>query len=272
MELKRKARSPCENKLKSFRDYTSPETSFESCESLEFSTESTEEMSRTRIITVRVVTRDGEPFLGALTRPQGLTLWVDGYKQPKEALYGISLCESKDKPFMFDFRLNVETSVERIPKTVEAKIGEHSYVFEYVPLVEFASIGDVASISIKRTRWKISLEQVNDWLIRYGEVVAFPDHVTALDCEGIKTDEIVAKVKLTKHIPSILPAYGLRVSLTYPGQPITCGKCYAAGHVRANCPQQNSSDFVRVHVRSFYEANVPSKLLGRWFDLLKALD
>jgi len=230
-------------------------------------------MQKTKTITVRVVSRDGEPFIGGLSRPQGLTVWKEGFKQQTSYLFGISLVESKDRPFMFDFRLKEEIETNKIPQNIEAKIGPNLFIFEYVPEVEYASVGEIASISIKKTRWKISPDQVKDWLCRYGEVLSTPEYEPAQDCVGeiIKTDEIRCKVRLNRHIPSVLPAYGRRLSVTYPGQPVTCGKCYQSGHVRAAC-QNPQADWIKTYVRSFYEANVPSKLLGRWFDLLKAME
>jgi len=276
MDYKRKAESPCENDLKIFKEYHSPSTnsSFESCESNGSDIESELDisiMSRTKTITVRAISRDGEPFIGGLSRPQGLIVWTDGFKQQLNCLYGISLVESKDRPFMFDFRLNAEVSTDKIPRTIEVDIGNNRYIFEYVPEVEQATVGEIATISIKRTRFKISPEQVNDWMLIYGEVTQFPDFKLAPDCVNVRTDEIICKVKIAKHIPSLLPAYGQRLSVTYPGQPITCGNCFQAGHLRAKCTN-SQADWVKNYVKSFYEANVSSKLLGRWFDLLKALE
>jgi len=278
MDLKRKAESPCENNLKQFKEYYSPSTdsTFESCESFCSDTESELDfptMSKTKTITIRVVSRDGEPFIGGLSRPQGLIVWTEGFKQQLSGLYGISLVESKDRPFMFDFRLHGEVSTDKIPTSIEVDIGTNHFIFEYVPEAEFAKVGEIATISIKRTRFKITPEQINDWMLLYGEVVKPPDFETAPDCKTtkIKTDEIRCKVRIARHIPSILPAYGLRLNLTYPGQPITCGNCYQAGHVRAKCTNPQA-DWVKNYVRSFYESNVPSKLLGRWFDLLKAVE
>lgn len=70
-------------------------------------------------------------------------------------------------------------------------------------------------------------------MILYGEVVKFPEHRIAPENSKLRTDEIVCKVKLTKHIPNQIPAYGLRLNLIYRGQPSHCAKCYGDGHFRA---------------------------------------
>jgi len=79
-------------------------------------------------------------------------------------LYGIALVETIYRPFMFEFRLIREIDTDKIPTKVEVKIGEANFIFEYVPRVKDANIGEEAIISIKRTRWRITPDQVNEWM------------------------------------------------------------------------------------------------------------
>jgi len=264
MDQKRKATSPQGSDFKSQR-FNSTD-SFASCES-----ESDSEMEKTRVITVRVLSRNGEPFLGGLTRSQGKIVWLHGFKLPETLLFGISLVETKGKPFMFDFRLNCEVEIAKIPPGIEVKIGDNNFALEHVPLNPTANVGDVAVISFKRTRFKITPEQLNEWMQLYGEVLTAPDYVMApeQDCKSLRTDEIRCKVRIKKHIPNLLPAFGLRLNVQYVGQPVQCGRCFAEGHVRAKCGG-DQADWLTDYVKLFYAAGVSSRLLGRWFDLIKS--
>lgn len=74
-------------------------------------------------------------------------------------------------------------------------------------------------------------------------------------------------MKLQRHIPSILPAYGKRLYTYYRGQPILCNNCFTPGHVKRSCPnpKTNWSD----HVRSVFDSRIyPSALFGTWQRIL----
>jgi len=47
----------------------------------------------------------------------------------------------------------------------------------------------------------------------------------------IKSVEIVCVAQLRKHVRGFLPAFRRKMFLTYPGQPIVCGKCFQIGQL-----------------------------------------
>jgi len=268
MDQKRKAISPCESKIKNFKDYKSPgNESFLSCDSIEESFLE-EEMISTFLI--RVSEKNNEEFKGALDYVQAFAIWEKGLKLPEPWLYGIGLVFSKSKPFLLDFRLNCEIDEEKIIKSFKVEVDGASYKCEYVPNKRPpADIGDIAHVTINKTRWKLTPDQIKLWLSLYGEVVKQPEFEDAPGLKRIKTDNVTCMVKLNKHIPNLLPAYGRRMNVTYSGQPIQCAKCYLFGHVRAKCEAQ-AKDWLMDYVRQFYEEGRSSLMLGRWFDLFKA--
>jgi len=102
----------------------------------------------------------------------------------------------------------------------------------------------------------------------YGEIVKPPEFEDAPGLKRIRTDNIICTVKLSKHIPNLIPAYGRRMNITYAGHPIQCAKCYGFGHMRAKC-ESPPKDWLIDYVREFYEEGRSSEMLGRWFELFK---
>jgi len=267
MDLKRKAVSPCESSNKDRRNYNSPESSFESCDS-----EPELEMLTVSNVKIKVTHRNGDEFKGGFNYVQAFAIWSEGLKLPEPWLFGISLIQSKDKPFMVDFRLNCQLDVDKILKVFKILIDGATYSCEYLPERDLpAKIGEVAKVTIKNSRWMLTPDQVKSWLALYGEIVKGPEFDDAPGLTRIKTDHMVCSVRLARHIPNLLPAYGRRMNVIYSGQPMQCGKCFGYEHQRSKCTAEEPSDWLKDYVPLFYGVeNVSSVMLGRWFDLLKA--
>lgn len=267
MDAKRKATSPCEikSKVKSQKEYQSPDNSFESFLSFEEATE-----MKTASLIFKVTLKDGQPFTDGLNHVQGFQVWTEKIKFPEGYLYGIALVQTKGKPFLFDYRLNCTVEIENVPKQFKIKLGENEYDLEFLmPAAPPACIGDEVVVSVKKTRWNLSPEQVQEWLCKYGDIIKVPEFEEAPGVKNIRTDEIKCVLRLNKHIPNLLPAFGRRMNVIYPGQPMQCGRCFQIGHFRAQCPNEQA-DWLKDYVRGFYASNfVTSRLLGRWFELLQ---
>jgi len=277
MEPKRKASSPCESRLKTLRSYQSPDSSFESVnssfiEEIESTNSSVAEEieMKTAGVIYKVTTKNGAPFTDGLNHVQGYQVWTEKIKIPDSFLYGIALVQTKGKPFLFDYRLNCMIEEEKIPKEFKITLGEHEYELTYLPQQSPpASIGDEVVVTVKRTRWNLSPDQVTEWLSKYGDIVKVPEFEEAPGLKNFRTDDIRCVLKLRKHIPNLLPAFGRRMNVTYPGQPTQCGKCFQIGHFRASC-SNDQVDWLKDYVKGFYASNfVTSKMLGRWFELLQ---
>jgi len=130
-------------------------------------------------------------------------------------------------------------------------------------------LGQEVTITVKKTRFKLRPAQVSQWISLFGKITTEPEYPIAPDHQTVKCDDIVLKAILRKHIPGILPAFGRRMMVSYPGQTILCGKCFEIGHIRKTCPQTESvkwSSFVRAVSK---EKSVTSEMLGSWVDLLE---
>lgn len=265
MDNKRKAGSPCESKIKLQKEYKSPGCdSFLSCDSL------SEEPGMISTFMIRVSERNNEDFKGSLDYVQSLAVYEKGLKFPEPWLFGIGLVFSKNKPFLIDYRLNCEIEEDKINRSFKVEIDGSTYKCEYVPHTPpAAEIGDQARVTIHKTRWHLTPDQIKQWLSLYGEIVKQPEFEEAPGLKRIKSDNMICVIKLSKHIPNLLPAYGRRMNVTYSGQPIQCAKCYSFGHVRAKC-EVAPKDWLMDYVRQFYEDGRSSMMLGRWFDLFKA--
>jgi len=273
MESKRKASSPCQSEVKIAKEYNSPNTSFNSCESFTSDSE-TSEMKSASII-YKVLTKDGEPFKDSLTHVQGFQVWAEKIRQLQiqdSFLFGIALCRNNGKPFLLDYRLNCLIDTATLPREFKIVIDKSTYELELIPSKAGpASIGDEVSVIVKRTRWNLNPDQVEEWLQKYGDIVKKPEFEEAPGLTKVKTDDIRCILLLRRHIPSLLPAYGRRMVVQYPGQPILCGRCLQLGHARAFCTNEQA-DWLRDYVPQFYAGNfVSSRMLGRWFELMKAV-
>jgi len=259
--LKRKASSPCESKKVKAKNLDVSDDSFKSLEEMQ-------EELLSDVVTVRIVKKNGEPFVGALGRPQCLAVWVSGLKQSASLVIGISLIQYLDKPFMADFKLNQEVDVNSLSKSFEAEVDKNQFtgeiVFEKPPPPK---LGEEVRILIKQTRFKIKPEQASLWIQRFGTLVSAAKYVTADDLPQVTSDDIECTAKLRKHIPGLLPAHGRKVSIRYPGQPLQCGQCYQYGHLRKKCPNQSVEwkSYVGVFVK---EKIVPAEYVGSWINML----
>jgi len=268
MDSKRKANLPCQSDNK-FKKTTSSDCSFESANST--IEEEGFNMPKISIVTLRVAKRDGEDFKGSLDHVQGCQVWNDGLKLPEAWLFGVSIVKSANRPFLLEFQLNCEVEVDIIPKYCKVKIDNHDYTIELIPPQDFkANIGDEVTVRIKRTRWLLKPDQVTNWMKLYGEIIKPVEYEEAPGVQRLKTDELKCVIKLAKHIPNLLPAYGRRMNVVYSGQPIQCGRCFELNHLRANCTNEQA-DWIKDYVRRFYEeGHISSVLLGRWFEIFKS--
>jgi len=277
MDSKRKANSPCESdKIKTTKtstpnsslEFFSPISEFE--ESL-VSTMSETGMDNDRIITVTytVESRNGEKFTGAIDRPTAVKLWELGLKLPKTLIYGIGLNQSLDRFFLIDFDLKEEIEWNECPKSYEAEVDGVKYFGQkFLQKAKAPELGEEVMLKIRKTRFKLRQNQVARWIEHFGTIVKNPDFEDAPDMPTVKSDDIIITVKLRKHVPSILPAYGRRMIINYPGQPILCGKCFELGHMRKNCEaaeQVKWAAFVKFVGKMDF---VSKEMLGSWAELL----
>jgi len=263
---KRKAISPCENQSK-IKSKISSITSTESFKSA-ISTMSSDEMDQgSKIFTFRVLKRNGENFNGGLSRQQCLSILKTGLNLSEKKVFGISLVRSADRPFMMDIEFHDYISEMKDKFTARADDAE----FEIELVVEKPPpprLGENVTISIKRTRFKVRPEHVSRWVSLFGKIIEDPAYAEASDCPSVKCDDITMVAQLRKHIPGMLPAFGRKMFLQYPGQPILCGKCFEVGHVRKACTGEKIDWMTYVKVL-YRERVAPKELFGDWIKKLE---
>jgi len=304
MDAKRKAISPCESvKFKSTK-FSSPNSDRKSlspnssdffspiseirrcCEDSSFNSEISEGFEASTVtskmgdvsmdgdsvvsISYTIDKRDGEPFRGAIDRPMAKKLWEQGFNLPGTLLYGVALNQSTDRAFMVDFELKEAIEWSECPATFETVIDNHKFEGrKFIQRPKAPELGEEVTIRIKKTRFKLKPDQVNRWIEHFGIITCKPDFEDAPDEPTLKSDDIILKAKLRKHVPNLLPAYGRKMTVWYPGQPVVCGKCFEPGHVRKNCVQEVATKWSS-YVRLFSElAFVSKEMLGSWIELLK---
>jgi len=88
-----------------------------------------------------------------------------------------------------------------------------------------------------------------------------------LDEDEIETEDLEIDIKLTDHIPELLPIYGKRVNVWYPGIPKQCNKCFDFNHVYKECTKEKVPwlDYVAKVLRT---GVFKEKLFGTWIETL----
>lgn len=284
MESKRKAISPCVSlKVKSAKftspkipsspsEFFSPNSDFSSTGnmSLKSLNESGMDSGEVFIVSYTVDNRNGEKFRGALDRPTAKTLWEKGLNLPGSLISGIALNQSTDRSFMIDYDLSEALPWDDCPLRYEVTLDGAKYDgVKYVPKPKPPELGEEILIRIKKTRFKIRPHQAAEWIKHFGIITKTAEYENAADLPSVTCDDIVLKARLRKHIPGILPAFGRKMIVMYPGQPILCGKCFQLGHVRSKCERAENVKWI-VLVKLFAdEAFVTKEMLGDWADLLE---
>lgn len=130
-------------------------------------------------------------------------------------------------------------------------------------------LGDPIAVTIKRTAFALTEEQIFNWLRLYGTIESVIIHKFHQELPTVKDDHMEIVMKLRRHIPSTLPAHGKKVLIQYKGQKIQCSKCYAFGHTRRYCTS-NTVNWLGFIKKLKEEENVPDSYFGVWLEYLRA--
>jgi len=130
-------------------------------------------------------------------------------------------------------------------------------------------LGDQIIVTVKRTGFALSEDQIYDWLRLYGTIVGDIRHRFHPELPTVKDDYLEVLMKLSKHIPSTLPAHGKKVLVQYKGQPIQCSKCFNLGHTRKYCSSE-TVNWLGYIKNLKQEGYIPDLFFGVWLDYLKA--
>jgi len=293
MDAKRKAISPCESQKQKTTRFYSPNSSLELSKlpdlvsptsSIDFhsprsdfnstidSMSSETPMDNDQVVSVSytIENRNGEKFKGAVDRPTAKKIWEMGLNLPGNLIYGIALNQSMDRSFLIDYELKEAIDWCECLPTFDVEIDGVKYDGrKFAPKPRPPELGEEVVIRIKKTRFKLKPPQVTRWMEHFGVITKAPNFEDASDLPSVKADDILLTMKLRKHVPGILPAYGRKMIVFYPGQPILCGKCFELGHVRAKCEKEVAVKWISF-VRVVSNEKFASKeMLGSWAELLE---
>lgn len=186
---------------------------------------------------------------------------------------GVATNKSPGRGIGFNFKLKQPFKI--IPsKLQEFKfvIGDATFSGRLLTNVGVApSLGELVQISIVRTGFHLSDEQLRSWLTPFGTLVSSLQYRDCAEIPGLIEDNVDVLMRLSKHIPSILPAFGKKLNIRYKGQPVMCSKCLTQGHIRKTCTS-NANNWMG-YVKRFVDSGTfhPS-MFGAWFEHLKDLE
>jgi len=187
-----------------------------------------------------------------------------------KVVFGVATNKSPGRGIGFTFKL--KQNIKIIPSKLQEFsfiIGESKFTGRLLTNVGIApSLGELVQVSVVRTNFALTEDQIALWLSAYGQVASSLQYRENPEISDVVEDNIDLLMRLKKHIPSVLPAYGKKLNIRYKGQPILCSKCLIAGHVRKTCTStaNNWMGYVKMFVDSglFHHS-----MFGVWYEYLK---
>ncbi len=217
------------------------------------------------LICVEISTKNGETLLSAnFNVLDALAMWEAVFKMSKDLIFGVALIKTKDRGVGVNFKLKKESSdidLEDFTR-FEFCIGQDKFAGRLFrergpPPI----LGEKVTVTASRFGFNIELDQIKEWLLLFGTIegeAVYVNHALA----PVKIDTVTVTMKLRKHIPSVLPAYGRKMNIHYHGQPKICGACYEPGHVRKDCGNERVEWMA--YVKVINEGLAPLSMLGSW--------
>lgn len=129
-------------------------------------------------------------------------------------------------------------------------------------------LGEQVIISVQRTGFNLTVEQISQWLNLFGKIDGELKYLKSKDIPGVADDTLEVLMRLKRHIPSPLPAFGRKLIVRYRGQPLQCSKCWELGHIRRICTNENNNwmGYIKTLVDKKF---IPNNFFGKWYDYLK---
>jgi hypothetical protein len=215
-----------------------------------------------------ILKKDDETYLGTdVNDKDAIEIWEQVFKLNRSLIFGVALIKNKERTLSISIRLHKPMMIPDGISTFEFTLRGATFRGKLLlPLGPPPKLGEAVFVKVRKTAFKLKDEEIIKWLNLYGEVQG---HIVYEDSEivpSIKTDTLSVRMVLRRHIPSLLPAYGRKMSVVYRGQPILCGACYQIGHVRAKCGASERVDWM-TYVKDFIRQGIASRdMLGRWAD------
>ena len=132
-------------------------------------------------------------------------------------------------------------NLELAEKITEQHDGKHEFVFDGKPYKLRITMEDGAvEVKFFDLPEGVSNEQIEACLVEYGDVIYVRDLLwddRYGDFGGVKTGVRIARVVVTKNIPSLVTIEGEETAVTYKGQRQTCLHCHEFVHIGIPCVQ-----------------------------------
>ena len=219
------------------------------------------------LICTVVATKNSENLLSAnFDVLDALAMWETVFKMQKDIVFGVALIKTKDRGVGVNFKLKKDMAIDldQFAK-FEFHIGNDHFTGRiFVERGPPPPLGELVTITVSGFGFHLSLDEIGEWLALFGRIEGrgdFKDHTKA----PVKTDTAIFRMRLRKHVPSVLPAYGRKMMVIYHGQPKVCGACFEPGHVRKDCTNERV-DWM-YYVKAISEV-APLPMLGKWGEIL----
>ena len=263
---KRQYNSPIQTIEKKLCEYHSSVSS----EEVWFSPVGTQMFTLTQKVFTEVISKNGEVFLNpSLGIEDTKELWQQVSGLPFDVVFGVAIIKTKTRGVGVNFKLKEPLELD-ITKFSSFSFKSGSDVYKGRLFEERGpppSLGDQVLVNVNKTGWHLEDDQIIEWLSLFGTLeskIEYKDYESL----QVKMDSLSVMMRLRKHIPGTLPAYGKRMYVSYRGQPIQCGKCMEMGHIRSECNGEKVEwkSYIKALFNSGY---VGVNLLGKWSDFLK---
>jgi len=185
------------------------------------------------------------------------------------SVFGVATIKSENRGIGFNFKLKSPIKLD------PSKFQEFEFIINndtyrgtlLLNLGNEPKLGDLILITVAKTGFHFTDQQIYAWLNLYGRVEGELKYKSNPVLPGVSEDTLEVLIRLRKHVPSILPAYGKRLYVRYKGQPIQCSKCMGTGHIRRSCTSTSNNwvGYIRLFVNS---GVVDNQMLGKWKEYL----
>jgi hypothetical protein len=221
------------------------------------------------LVKIELESINDKPFFGQATGDELLYIWVQVFKRNKDELFGTTSTRSLTRNVRATYKLKEPTKLASIYPT--STFGYQKYLDDGAvetikgkilgyDTQKSAEIGDMVKVSVK-TNFGVEAIGVTNWLKLYGNVVKW--EFVNDPSTGVKSDIIEVELLLRRHIDEFLPMYGQKVTVSYPGIPKICNRCYTAGHYRRDC-NNLKREWIEHIIHLVEKEGIDADLIGSW--------
>ena len=222
------------------------------------------------IVRIELETINEKPFFGQASDEELLYIWVQVFKRKKSELFGTTSSKSLTRNVRAIYKLNEPIRLEDLSESAtfsyEKYLDDGGLEVITGKILGYgaqkpAEIGDQVKVQVK-TNFGVQPSGIINWLKLYGSICS-PFEFVKNPNTGLRTDVFEVELTLRRHIKEFLPMYGQKVTVSYPGIPKMCNRCYTPGHLRRDC-NNKKRDWAAYIVHLTEVEGVNAELIGSW--------